>query len=344
MGVKSSTHRVALLALLASGLLWGVTVPLSKLALGWLDPAWLTFGRFTLAALVLGTMARRQLRAAVSLRVAAWGAAAFGAGVTFQNIGLAHTSVAHASVLMGVVPALVALAAWVAGHGHATRREWISIVLSVGGIGLIAGGGGGGASVGGDLLVLVSVALSAALIAAQPALLRDRDPAAVTAVQFAAAAGFALPFALGSGHLPGAPPDLGTAGAFLALAVAGTVLPFWLFAHGQAWVRPQLAGAFVNLEPVVGAAIGWTLFADPFGPRAGLGVLAVIVGIVVVGLDLGTLAAALRRFAAAGATDLSRRWAAGVRVHEQLLGLAPEGPRLAGQTPPQTPRAASIRC
>ena len=308
-----SQRRSALLALLASGILWGATVPLSKLALRWLDPSWLTVGRFGVAAVVLGWFVRRRLRAALTGPILGWGAAAFGAGVIFQNVGLAHTSVSHASVLMGAVPALVALTALVAGHGGATRREWVSIVLSVGGIVLIAGGGGGGASVGGDLLVLVSVGLSAALIAAQPGMLAGRDPAAVTAVQFGAAAAFALPFALGSGHLPGLPPSLGTLGAFMALAIAGTVLPFWLFAHGQSSVRPQLAGAFVKLEPVVGAAIGWVAFADPFGPRAAAGVLAVLVAIVVVGLEGSPLLLAL-----------SRRWQAGVAISELLFRIVPE--------------------
>ena len=44
-------RRPALAALTVAGLLWGTTVPLSKLALEWLPPGWLTFARFGLAAL-----------------------------------------------------------------------------------------------------------------------------------------------------------------------------------------------------------------------------------------------------------------------------------------------------
>ena len=56
--------------------------------------------------------------------------------------------------------------------------------------------------------------------------------------------------------------------AVLALALAGTALAFWLFAWAQARVPAELAGAFVNLEPLVGALTGAVAFHDAFGPLA----------------------------------------------------------------------------
>jgi hypothetical protein len=41
-------RRTALAALAAAGLLWGTTVPVTKLALQWLPPGWLTVARFGL--------------------------------------------------------------------------------------------------------------------------------------------------------------------------------------------------------------------------------------------------------------------------------------------------------
>ena len=49
----NTNRRHAVAALIAAGLLWGTTVPLSKLALEWLSPGWLTVVRFSLAAAVL---------------------------------------------------------------------------------------------------------------------------------------------------------------------------------------------------------------------------------------------------------------------------------------------------
>ena len=144
---------------------------------------------------------------------------------------------------------------------------------------MVAGGGGTGATTAGDLLVFASVALSATFIVAQPRLLAGRDPAAVTAVQFAAGALVALPHALVFEGLPPAPVEAGPVVALVALAFAGTVLPFWLFAYGQAHVPAGVAGAFLNLEPLVGVAIGWVGFGEAVTARQLLGGVAVLAGI-----------------------------------------------------------------
>jgi O-acetylserine/cysteine efflux transporter len=127
--------------------------------------------------------------------------------------------------------------------------------------------------------VIASVALSAAFIVVQPRLLAGRDAAAVTAVQFAAGALVAVPVAALTEGRPPAPRPVAPVLAFVALSVAGTLLPFWLFAFGQARVPAEFAGAFVNLEPLVGAAAGWLAFGGTTTIRQVAGALAVLAGI-----------------------------------------------------------------
>ena len=69
--------------------------------------------------------------------------------------------------------------------------------------------------------------------------------------------------------------------AVAGLALAGTALPFWLFAFGQARVPAQLAGAFVNLEPLVGAITGWLAFGEAAALDQLLGAAAVLLGIAI---------------------------------------------------------------
>src|SRR5258707_4302004 len=72
-------RRRAVAALTIAGLLWGTTVPLSKLALLWLPAGWLTFARFGLAAVVLLCVAARPgVRAAFRPAVLASGAIGYG--------------------------------------------------------------------------------------------------------------------------------------------------------------------------------------------------------------------------------------------------------------------------
>src|SRR6516165_5531161 len=129
-GHMNTNRRHAVAALIAAGLLWGTTVPLSKLALEWLSPGWLTAVRFGLAAAVLLAAARPRgvrgdgspregrvprdrpagsaLRRAFTPGVLVAGALGYGGSVMVQNAGITRTSVTHAALLIGAVPVLVA--------------------------------------------------------------------------------------------------------------------------------------------------------------------------------------------------------------------------------------------
>ena len=277
----------AVIALAAAGVAWGASVPLSKVAMGWLGPGWLTTARFALAALVLlAFVPRRNLRAALTWRVLVWGAFGYGGSVLVQNAGLARTSVTHTALIIGAGPVLVALIAALSGHAVARPVAWAGFALSLAGAGFIAGGHGGGATGAGDALVLAATLLASAMTVAQGDLLAGRDPVAVTAIQFAAAAAATLPFALLTEGGPAAPAHFAPVLAVLALTVVGTVAPFTLFAYGQKHVSAELAGSFLNLEPLVGAVAGVVFFANPAGPRQFAGGAAIIIGIALSSLPL----------------------------------------------------------
>jgi O-acetylserine/cysteine efflux transporter len=270
-------RRNAFIALSAAGALWGLTIPFSKLALEWLDPFTLAVGRFALAAPLLAVVARGGLRSALRWRVAWWGAVFYGAGVALQNAAVERTSVTHAALIVATVPAVVALMTAARGRSSATPQAWFGFLLAIGGVGLVAGSGGNSA-LAGDALMLGSALASAAYVVAQPRVLRGRDPVAVTAVQMTAGAVVTLPLAVFEGA-PAAPPAGPAVWGFLGLSVAGSLLPFALYAYGQARVVPEVAGAFVNLEPLVAATLGAFLFHDPFGPPQLAGAAALVVGL-----------------------------------------------------------------
>ena len=283
----NTNRRRAIAALTAAGLLWGTTVPLSKLALEWLPPGWLAFARFGLAAAILVAVAwPRGVRAACTPAVLASGAFGYGGSVVVQNAGITRTSVTHAALLIGTVPVMVAVVAALWRRTVARPVAWAGFALSLAGVGLVTGGRGGGATAVGDGLVLASLLLSAVFTVAQERLLRGRDPVAVTAVQFLGAALAALPFAAVTEGVPGAPHDPGTVLAAVALAVGGTVLPFTLFAYGQSRISAEVAGAFYYIEPLVGAVAGMVLFGDPAGLAQAVGGAAIIAGIALSSLPL----------------------------------------------------------
>jgi O-acetylserine/cysteine efflux transporter len=283
----NTNRRYAVAALTGAGLLWGTTVPLSKLALEWLPTGWLTAVRFGLAAAVLLAIARPRLRTAFSPAVLASGAIGYGGTIIVQNAGIARTSVTHAALLIGAVPVLVAVIAALWQRTVARPVAWAGFAVSLAGVGLVtAGGGGGGATLGGDALVLASLVMAATFTVAQTRLLAGRDPIAVTAVQFLGAALGALSFTVITEGLPAAPAGPGPVLAVAALTAAGTLLPFTLFAYGQSRVSAEIAGAFLNLEPLVGAVAGAVFFGDPVGPAQLTGGAAVLAGIGLSSLPL----------------------------------------------------------
>jgi O-acetylserine/cysteine efflux transporter len=275
----TTNRRLVFPALVGAGVLWGTTVPLSKVALGWLPPAWLASVRFALAALVLLVASRSRLRASFSPAIMITGAIGYGGSVLLQNFGIERTSVTHAALLIGATPVLVAIFAAVLGHSVARPLAWTGFALSLAGVGFIAGGRGSGASLAGDGLVLMAQLISAAFTVSQARMLRGRDPIAVTGLQLLGAGVLVLPVALISEHHA---VGSGSPAALLAtfgLVVAGTVMPTSLFAFGQSRVSADVAGAFLNLEPLVGAVMGMALFAEPAGAVQLAGGAAITTGI-----------------------------------------------------------------
>ena len=331
----NTNRRHAVAALIAAGLLWGTTVPLSKLALEWLSPGWLTAVRFGLAAAVLLAVARRRpggqtaqgtaqrsaLRAAFTPGVLIAGAFGYGGSVMVQNAGIGRTSVTHAALLIGAVPVLVAIIAAVWYRAVARPVAWFGFAVSLGGVGLVTtGSGGGGATMAGDGLVLASLLLSAMVTVAQGRLLAGRDPVAVTAVQFLGATLGSLPIAAVSEGVPAAPGGAGVVLAVVALALAGTLLPFTLFAFGQSRVSAEVAGAFLNLEPLVGAIAGAVVFGDPVGLAQAGGGAAILAGIALSSLPL----LAGRRVARRAAAVLAAGTGAGAGAGSASTSVAAE--------------------
>ncbi|HEX3960177.1 MAG TPA: DMT family transporter [Trebonia sp.] len=311
----------AVAALIVSGIAWGTSVPLSKVALGWLAPGWLTVARFGLAAIVLLVIAGRngKLRGALALPVIVSGAIGYGCSVAIQNAGIARTSVTHASLIIGATPILVAIIVAVWQHAVARPVAWVGFALALGGVGLIAGGQGHRATHDGDLLVLVATVIAASVTVAQGRLLEGRDPIALTAVQFLGATLGALPFAATEG-LPAVPHVLDPHSAAapliatIAVTITGTLVPFSLFAFGLKRVSAEVAGAFLNLEPLVGAVIGIVAFGDPYGARQVSGGLAIIGGIALSSLPL----LGAQRRAASGGRVPARQPSARPALQESL--------------------------
>jgi O-acetylserine/cysteine efflux transporter len=232
----------ALMALVLAGSTWGLTLPLSAVALRGVAPAALVSIRFACAAGVLAVIARRgSLRAALTWRIAWWGVLGYGAVVLAQCEGVERTSLSHAAVLGGIAPVLVVLIAIARGCERPSALGALGLLGAVGGAGLFTSGGGQ-ASLAGDGLVLLAGVCFSVYIVAQPSLLAGRDAVAVTAVQMGAASIVLAPIALvgePAPHLSGVKQALA-----IALIAAGLLL--------VATSAPETSPAVARDEPMPG--------------------------------------------------------------------------------------------
>lgn len=268
------------MALILAGSTWGLTLPLSAVALRGFAPAALVSIRFACAAGVLAVIARRgSLRAALTWRIAWWGVLGYGAVVLAQCEGIERTSLSHAAVLGGIVPVLVVLIAIGRGCERPSALGMLGLLGAVGGAGLFTSGGGRASLLGDGLVLLAGVCFSVYIVA-QPALLAGRDAVAVTAVQMGAASIVLAPVALVGEPAPHVSGSIAL--ALLGLVAVGSLLPFALYAWGQARVPHQLAGAFLNVEALVGGLIGVLAFHDQMGIKQALAIALIAAGLLLV--------------------------------------------------------------
>jgi drug/metabolite transporter (DMT)-like permease len=209
-----------------------------------------------------------------------------------QFAGLARTTVSHASLMVGVLPVLLAAGSALFAHEHVTARRWIALVASTIGAGLIAFGASTGeagtqASLVGDLLVAGSLFAAVAWILITQRLMKSGHYSSVSASAYVMTAGTPM-LAIWVFATEGALPIHLSALTWMSVAAMGllaTTFTTFLWNWGLAQVPASQAGVFINLEPVVGALLGVLIFHDLLGPYGIIGGLLVIGAAIYVASD-----------------------------------------------------------
>jgi drug/metabolite transporter (DMT)-like permease len=205
--------------------------------------------------------------------------------VTFllQFGGLALTSVASASLIIGTLPPLLALAAAGLYGERLSSRGWGAVGISTLGVAMIVGVPGSDRNWLGDGLVFLSIVVAVVWVLLSKRLIEQYS--ALTATTYILACGTLtlLPISL---VWDGPPPLLSLPGeilgAVLALGLVCTAVTFMLWNWALERFPASRAGVFINIEPVVGALLGVTLLRESLGLGALLGGLLVLVAAWVV--------------------------------------------------------------
>lgn len=289
---QATGHALAYAALAAAGVLWGTGFVFGKLALAELGVGHMMLYRFVFACVGFVPFVWRDARrAGAGARIARedvpafLAAAVLGVPVEFlmQYSGLARTTVTHASLVVGLLPVLLAVAAAIFAHERLRPTGWIALGVSSGGAALIAvaaaGDAGRGVSLAGDALVALSLLAGVAWVLLSQRLMRSGRRYSPTVVSAYVIAAGTVALALWVFLVDGPPPVALSAGTWLAVLAQGvitTTAATLLWNWGLTRVAASKAGVFVNLEPMVGALLGVMLFGDRLAPVTIIGGLLIV--------------------------------------------------------------------
>ncbi len=276
-------NRLAFLALAAAGVFWGMGFPLGKLALRETAAAHVVLLRFAVAALVALPFALRgrETRALFRSPVVLLAGALYGVAFLVQFEGLARVSVTLAALLVGVMPALIALSARFLGE-RVSGASWIGVAAATLGAVLIAGKPGGAGTPLGVALSLAALVIFLAWLFVLRKAPATAAPMAIPAVTVVVAAATILPIALVMHGAPKLDLSVGAWAGIVGQGLFSTLLATAAWQFGSARVGSASAGVFINIEPLMGAAIGVLLFGDHLTLALGVGGLLILIGSFVV--------------------------------------------------------------
>ena len=291
---KKLSPRTALLgygACAAAGCLWGTGFYFGRLALNEMSVEHMVLYRFLFACVGMLPVAllNRVRFTGREIRILLI-SAAFGIPIQFliQFHGLALTTVSHASLMVGSMPVLLAVAAVLFAGERLDLIGWAALVGSTIGAALIVLGGHRGRAVQGeptligDLLVVFSLCTALTWILLSKKLMKTHSPVVVTVYSILTGTVMLAAWILGPLILNPwradkiAPPPVAHISliAWIALAISGlacTATTTFLWNWGIHHVPASRAGVFLNIEPALGSYLGVRLLGEHLGPYAWLG-------------------------------------------------------------------------
>jgi O-acetylserine/cysteine efflux transporter len=282
-------------AMLALALMWGLSIPITKLGLETVPPLTLTAMRFLVAAPLLLVLSARQLR--VPWRavpsIIALGVVGITLGNVAQSFGVQGTSASVGTIISATIPVFIVIFAAVRLHQPVTGRQWTGLLAAFAGIALVATGSGPGAddlsrtTLAGVAWMLVSAVAIAFYYIWSAELSAKYGTLPVAA--WNALAGFVAILPLAGWELAHTSVEITLQAVWVTvyLGVMVTVAGLLLWLHLLRVVPARVAASVQYLQPVFGIGAASVLFGDELGLLFGAGVVLILGGLA--------LAAANRR-------------------------------------------------
>jgi drug/metabolite transporter (DMT)-like permease len=290
---KAPGARTAVLVLLVLNLMWGGSLPATKLGLAEFSPfalSWLRLAVSSVLFLLVLLPGRewRDLGARDWLALLALGVLGYSGTIGLQTLGTSGTTGASAAVLGSTGPLFISMGAMALLGERLTWKAVAGLLIALGGVAVVLGldprdpGLVAGERLVGNVLVLASSACFGLYSVVGKGALERRSPLVVGAVTclggvlgltplaiHEAAAGLPQPGLLGLAML-----------AYLGVMVTFVGMLAWFWALRV--VPASRGGAFLFLQPVSGVLLAALGLGDLLSPSFLLGTALVLAGLYVV--------------------------------------------------------------
>ena len=274
--------------------LWAVNYFCARLAPGVVDPHILALGRWAIAGLVLGVLARHEIWQARGqiwsdrwqyLALGTLGMLVCGAWVYW---GAQTTSAMNIALIYAAAPVLIACgsAIWLDERMRA-RQMWGVALALLGVIHVVVKGDWVALAtiqwVAGDGLIIAATVSWAAYAMLQKKWACTLSSTARLACICAGGVITLLPFAVWEGMQPQVPPWTWYATALLlAVALVPGIGAYWIYAWAQKTLGASRTSMTLYLGPLWGALVSWGLLGESLGWHHAVGSLLILPGVALV--------------------------------------------------------------
>jgi drug/metabolite transporter (DMT)-like permease len=280
-----------------AAVLFGVSVVATRIVAQQMPPISLAVLRFGLGSLILLLclvvvapgylyVARRDLALFLLL-----GAVPFGAFPVLFDAGLRLTTASRGALMLATMPLWTAVLAWLAREERPDARQMMGIALTIVGVGIVLAEHGltwqeTARTMLGDGMMLAAALCGAVYSALAPRALARYTATTVTAYTMAAGVLLLLPGACTErGWKAAAGLDATGIVLVLFLGLLGGALGYLCLTYSLTHLAPTQATIYVNVNPVVAAALAGLLLDEQLTIAFGAGLIAVIGGVLLVNVS-----------------------------------------------------------
>lgn len=287
-------ERLARLALWVVPALWAVNYIVARRAPGVVEPYTLALGRWALAGLLLGLMARHELWAQRRAIATVWyqyivlgfcGMLVCGAWV---YVGAKTTVATNIALIYSASPVLIALGAVVFLR---ERFRWVQIVgvtVALAGVVHVIVKGqwtalGGVQWVAGDAWIVAAMASWALYVLLQKLWPSPLGATARLAAMCAGGVVVLLPCSVWEMLQPGTPPWTWSATALVvSAALAPGLAAYWIYGWAQKILGASRVAVTLYLGPLYAAVVAWGVLGEPLGWHHVAGAALILPGVYLV--------------------------------------------------------------